>query len=142
MRESNRKSAERKSNIQCIEVLISRSCVRDSDRNLIWTLSVYSLENHPVKMNRSLHNSEIFHFMLYDWQRTIKAMLEGQQVPYSIVQYFSPESIHTGMSYGSIASPDSEEKFLSAINDLSEIPRPSVRVATSSHEFMVEDKLP
>ncbi|MEX1240066.1 MAG: hypothetical protein WEB30_10125 [Cyclobacteriaceae bacterium] len=65
-----------------------------SAHNLHWTLSVYSLENQPVKKNRSIHNSEIFHFMVYDWKRTIKQLLEVQKIPYSIIQYFSPETIY------------------------------------------------
>lgn len=143
MRESSRQSTEKKSNIQCIEVLISRSYVRDSNQNLFWTLSVYSLENHPVKRNRSLHNSEIFHFMVYDWQRTIKKLLDGQQIPYSIVQYFSPESIHTDTAHESWGMHDNEAKFLSAINDLSELPQTSAKAVDSSpHELMLEQKLP
>lgn len=138
MGESSRELKEKKSGIQCVEVLVSRSYIRDSGRNLFWTLSVYSLENHPVKRNRSLHNSEIFHFMVYDWQRTIKNLLEDQQVPYSVVQYFSPDSIHSDASH----SCDNEEEFLSAMNDLSELAQTSTKAVYASRELMLDQKLP
>ena len=96
MRESNPHTKNAQSNIQCLEVLIPRSFIVNSGHNLHWTLSVYSLENQPVQKNRFIHNSEIFHFMVYDWKRTIKHLLEDQQIPYSIIQYFSPESIYNG----------------------------------------------
>lgn len=141
MGESSRSSPEKKSKILCIEVLISRPYIRDSTQNLFWTLSVYSLENQPVQQNRSLHNSEIFHFMVYDWQRTIKKLLEEQQVPYSIVQYFSPDSIHADAAKESLGSHDNEEKFLSAINDVSQYPQSSAKAVDSSRELILDQKL-
>jgi len=32
--------------------------------------------------------------MVYDWKRTIKHLLEDQKIPYSIIQYFSPETVY------------------------------------------------
>ena len=91
MRKSSRES---KQDIQCVEVLVSRNYVREDNKNLFWTLSVYSLQNQPVKTSRASNNSEVFHFMVYDWKRSLKKMLDEQQVPYSVVEYFSPDSIH------------------------------------------------
>src|SRR3546814_174213 len=121
MGESSRQSKRAKSSIQCIEILISQRYVHDSSQNLFWTLSVYSLENQPVRRNRSFHNSEIFHFMVYDWQRTIKKLLEEKKIPYSIVQYFSSDSIHADAGDESFSLHDNEGQFLAAINDLSEL---------------------
>ena len=129
MRESSRPSVKKESNIPCIEVLISRDYIRDNGGNLFWMLSVYSLENQPVSRNRALHNSEIFHFMVFDWKRTIKKMLEDQQVPYSIVQYFSAESIHSDALQEAIGIHDKEEDFLSAISNLSELNEGKVEAA-------------
>lgn len=100
MRESNPHTKNQKSNIRCLEVLIPKSFIAGSGHNLHWTLSVYSLENQPVKKNRAIHNSEIFHFMVYDWKRTIKQLLEDQKIPYSIIQYFSPETIYHDATHG------------------------------------------
>lgn len=61
--------------------------------NIIWTLSVYSLENRPVKDNGVLNNSEVFHFMVYDWSKTIKQLLEDQKIPYSILGFFTLDNI-------------------------------------------------
>ena len=94
MRKSNPHTKNAQSNIQCLEVLIPRTFIANSSHNLYWTLSVYSLQNQPVRKNHAVRNSEIFHFMLYDWKRTIKQLLEDQQIPYSIIQYFSPETIY------------------------------------------------
>lgn len=140
MRESSRQSVERNSKILCIEVLVPRTPVREKSGNLFWTLSVYSLENQPVQKNRSLHNSELFHFMVYDWQRTIKNLLEEYQVPYSIIQYFSPENIHADGSQESFPLDDNEERFLSAIRDVSETPEAAAK-ATLSRERSIEHKL-
>lgn len=116
MRHSSRQT---KQNIQCVEVLVSRSYVRDRNQ-LSWTLSVYSLENHPVKKSHAAHNSEVFHFMLYDWNRSVKKLLEDQQVPYSIVGYFSPDSIH-GDEQAEVFHSNKETELLSALNDLSDV---------------------
>jgi len=114
MRESNT-HATKKERIQCLEVLISKSYITRSNSNLLWTLSVYSLENRPVKKNRALHNSEIFHFMLYDWKKTIKQLLEEQQVPYSIIEFFSPDNLYSE-SFEVVHSSDDEKAYLSALD--------------------------
>lgn len=96
MGKSNRSATkkESKSSIQCIEVLISRSCLASTNGNIPWTLSVYSLENHPVRKNHlAIFDSEIFHFMVYDWNRTIRNLLEDRQIPYSVLQFFSRDTI-------------------------------------------------
>ncbi len=96
MGKSNRNATKSKSSIPCIEVLISRSHINTSNSNLHWTLSVYSLENQPVRKNRvAILDSEIFHFMVYDWNRTIKTLLEDHQIPYSVIQFFNPDTIYS-----------------------------------------------
>ena len=120
MREENTDATNHKSAIQCIEVLISRSYLRNSGHNLFWTLSVYSLENQPVKKDRSLHNSEIFHFMTYDWNRTIKKLLDDHKVPYAVIQNFAADNISGGIAGASITLFDPEDAFLSAASSLAE----------------------
>ena len=92
MKKSNTRAANPKSKIQCVEILVSKRPI-SSSYNLLWTLTVYSLENQPVKKNLSLKDSEVFHFMVYDWNKTIKHLLDDHQVPYSIVQFFTPETL-------------------------------------------------
>lgn len=94
MRESNTNAIKGKSNIQCVEVLILRNAVLYSD-NLARTLSVYSLENQPVAKSIGLDNSEVFHFMLYDWKRTIRELLDDNKVSYSVIQFFTPDDIYS-----------------------------------------------
>lgn len=118
MKEGNRDDAKNRSAIQCIEVLIARNCIRNSSHNLFWTLSLYSLQNEPVKKNRSLHNSEIFHFMTYDWKRTIQKLLEDHKIQYSIIQYFSADNVFGDTAGASLQ--DDEQKFLAAASDISE----------------------
>lgn len=93
MRGSNEHTKNKTSNIQCIEVLISKSFIV-KNANLHWTLSVYSLENQPVTDSRRNPNSEIFHFMVFDWRRTVKRLLQGNQVPYVVIDYFEPATIY------------------------------------------------
>ena len=93
MRESKTYAENKKSSIQCVEVLISKTFLTDAQDNLFWTLTVYSLENQPVSRQKSVFNSEVFHFMVYDWQRTIRQLLDKHQISYSIIQYFATESI-------------------------------------------------
>ncbi len=108
----------RKAAVHCVEVLIAEDFLRHNPENLLWTLSVYSLENQPVKKDRDVSKAVIFHFMVYDWRRTIKDLLEIRQIPYSIVQYFDPESIYSDTRRSALESPDSEAAFLSAIQRL------------------------
>ncbi len=94
MRENGGHTIINDSNIQCVEVVISRTYLRDNTNNLLWTLSVYSLQNQPVKKEHSFDNAEGFHFMVYDWNRTIKQLLEQNQIPYSIIGFFTVENIY------------------------------------------------
>jgi hypothetical protein len=120
MRKSNSHTKNPKSNIQCVEVLIPKNFIVNSGHNLHWTLSVYSLENQPVRKSRSIHNSEIFHFMVYDWKRTIKKLLEDQKIPYSIIQYFSPETIYTGAVKEHPCVSDQEAELLSELKSIAD----------------------
>ena len=105
--------------IQCIEVLISRSHLPNSSHNIFWTLSVYSLENQPVKKDRPLRNSEIFHFMTFDWNRTIKKLLDDHNVPYAVIQSFFAANICSDVTDGSLPPVDNEAALLSAVTRLS-----------------------
>src|SRR5687768_13242461 len=114
MKNSNSDAANQESLIQCVEVLISRTSIA---KNLKWTLSVYSLENSPVSRYPAIHNCDVYHFMNFDWKRTIKQLLEDHQVPYSVIQYFSSQSIHAGIE-GNLAFD--ENTILSAVDQLEE----------------------
>lgn len=116
MKESNPNAVNHESKIQCIEVLVPKSSIATSGHNLHWTLSVYSLENQPVSKNRAFHNSEVFHFMVYDWKRTIKQLLEDHQVHYSVIQYFTPETVLTESR--DLGLSDTEAGFFSSLNQL------------------------
>jgi len=128
---SNKKSNTSKPGIPCVEVLVSRSSLTNTN-NLLWTLSVYSLENRPVKKLRELHNSEIFHFMVFDWKRTVKQLLERNKVSYSVIQFFTTDSINADAHHEPIATPDDESAFLEAINKLP--PEPDTETAERSRE--------
>lgn len=91
MGKSNVHATKQSGGIRCVEVLVSRK-VADNSRNILWPLSVYSLENQPVK--NAIPDCEVFHFMLYDWKRTIQKELEDNQVPYSIIRFFRAETVH------------------------------------------------
>jgi hypothetical protein len=121
MKKSNSRAANPQSQIQCVEVLVSKESIFSSGHNLHWTLSVYSLENAPAKRNLPLSKSEVFHFMVYDWIRTLKQMLDDHQVPYSIVQFFTPDSLFPATP-GKYGLQDDEHDFLAAIHKLENLP--------------------
>jgi hypothetical protein len=122
MGESTRCAANSDSKIQCIEVLISKTSVAGSRHDLQWTLSVYSLENQPVQKNRFVADMEIYHFMVYDWKRTINKILEDHQIRYSVIQYFTPETIYADAV--DFCSMDNEGVFVSALHQLQGIQEP------------------
>jgi hypothetical protein len=132
MKENNSHATNQESKIQCIEVLVPKKSISTSGHNLHWTLSVYSLENQPVSKSRSLHNSEVFHFMVYDWKRTIKQLLDDHQVHYSIIQYFTPETIFSESP--DLRLSDNETGFYSSLNNLNEDTAPNV-ISTSAVAF-------
>lgn len=86
--------AGQRSNILCLEVLIPKSFMLNSSHHLFRTLSLYSLHNHPVKGNPLPQASEMFHFMAYDWNRTIRDLLDERRIPYSILRHFYPDSVY------------------------------------------------
>ena len=117
MGNSNEHATNKTSVIQCLEVLISRKSLENSP-NLQWTLSVYSLENQPVRKGPAMQNSEIFHFMVFDWKRTIKKLLDDHQVPYSIIQYFNPGSIYADSLHSDFHSLAQETSHPAAAREL------------------------
>lgn len=94
MGESNTHAGNKDSKVQCIEILVSKISLERSGNNLPWTLSVYSLENQPIKKNLTEDCCESFHFMVYDWKRTIKRLLNDLKIPYSVTQYFALNTIY------------------------------------------------
>jgi hypothetical protein len=46
--------------------------------------------------------------MVYDWKRTIKQLLDSNQVPYSIVRLFSPDTIYSDHLADTDTSADDE----------------------------------
>jgi len=94
MRKTEAVRTNQPSNIQCLEVLIPRSFIANGGHSLFRTLSLYSLHNHPIKSDPTLQHSEIFHFMVFDWKRTIKHMLEDRKIPYTVLQFFAPDTIY------------------------------------------------
>ena len=113
MSESSKNPAQKKQGIPCLEVLIPKRSI-DHCHNLHWTLSVYSLENHPAEKSRSLRNSEIFHFMVFDWERTLRKLLDDQQVSYSIIQHFSLQAL-SDASEGVALHEADQLQYLSAM---------------------------
>lgn len=121
MSERKNSTGNQQSKIQCLEVLIPKNFIAEGSHNLHWTLSVYSLENQPVRKHRAIHNSEIFHFMVYDWKKTIKQLLEDHKIPYSIIQYFSPETVYADVLQDDLCLADEEVDFLSAWESLPDV---------------------
>lgn len=118
MKEHNRHGVNEKGEIQCIEVLVSTDSLVNNRHNLQWTLSVYSLEGHAIRKDVPLQGAEAFHFMVYDWNRTIRQLLETNQVPYSIVRLFSPDSLFP--QSGAPSGDEEQTRLLEAIHDLEE----------------------
>ena len=84
--------------------------------------------------------------MTYDWKRTIQKLLEDHKVQYSIIQYFSADSV-LGNTAGS-SLQDDEQKFLSAANVISENPGPTSSdlilrlVNEERNDLMFDEKMP
>lgn len=114
--------------VQCVEVLISRSYIDNANHNLPWMLSVYSLENHPVQ-NRSLYNSDLFRFMVFDWDRTVRNLLESHKISFSIVKYFSSKDV-----FAAADTSGDDVALLAALESLSAID------ASTSHSELQTDK--
>lgn len=93
MRKTGTIEQKRPSNIQCLEVVIPKTFISNSGHHFFRTLSLYSLHNHPVA-DPDFPDAEIFHFMVYDWKRTIKALLEDRKIPFTVLQYFTPDTIY------------------------------------------------
>lgn len=115
---ASKSSTKERSGIHCVEVLISKNHVGDYHDNIFWTLSVYSLENQPVKMNRDVNDFEIYHFMVYDWKRTIKQLLDDRQIPYSIIQQFSTATVYPERMGNDIQVTDNETALVKALGSL------------------------
>lgn len=79
--------------VQCLEVSISKSVLENLGHNLIWTLSVYTLDNQPLHSLFEEVDVMRFRFMVYDWKKTIKRLLDGHQIPYS-TDRFILDSVH------------------------------------------------
>lgn len=99
MSTSKEHATTKSSAIRCVEVMVSKEGL-EKNTGLLWTLSVYSLENQPV-VKTPAHDSELFHFMVFDWERTIKKLLASHQIAYLVMRHFSPESVLSELPVGS-----------------------------------------
>ena len=115
---ASKSSTKERSGIHCVEVLISKNHVGDYHDNIFWTLSVYSLENQPVKKNRDVKDFEIYHFMVYDWKRTIKQLLNDRQIPYSIIQQFSTATVCPETTSNELQVTDNESALVKALGSV------------------------
>jgi hypothetical protein len=79
--------------IQCVEVLIPDKSISAND--LYRTLSLYSLQNEALANNPTNADQQGFHFMLYDWLRTLKVVLDDRKIFYTIIKCFSLPDIHS-----------------------------------------------
>lgn len=68
--------------------------------------------------------------MVFDWKRTIKQLLDKFQVPYSIIQYFSPDTVHADALNVDRFLSDNETDFLLALNEL----EPNANISTVASE--------
>ena len=114
MRDRNSNATKKATDVRCLEVLISKRFIAGS-QNLLWTLSVYSLENQPVSKDRALHNSEVFHFMVFDWERTIRHLLDRNKVPYTVIQFFTFDSLFSETCRPEPQLEVDETHYLSAV---------------------------
>ena len=103
MRRTQVTTTNQPSGIQCLEVLIPKTLISNSSQTLFRTLSLYSLHSHPVKHYPGVHHSEIFHFMIFDWKRTILNLLEDRKIPFTIVRYFSPDTLYYDTVVGDLS---------------------------------------
>ena len=130
-----------KAQIQCLEVLISKTS-KESMGNLQWTLSVYSLQNQPVRKNCAIPDGEIFHFMVFDWKRTIKQLLDTHQVSYSVIQYFDTELLFSD-SLKSTNDVTREIEYLAAAHQAHNEERvaPSKETEDTAAQFALEENV-
>lgn len=104
-------STQAKSGVRCIEVLISKESLRSTNVDLSWTLSVYSLENRPVELAHALPDAEVFHFMVYDWRKTIEKLLNEHNISYNILQFFRTKTIYPDTVASASERSDSLHEF-------------------------------
>ena len=78
--------------IHCVEIVIPESFI--SAHDLYRTLSLYSLQNEPLADNPSGECHQSFHFMLYDWLRTLRLLLDDKRIQYTVIKRFSLADIH------------------------------------------------
>lgn len=84
--------ADRNPGIACIEVQIPDEYI--SAKDLRRALSVYSLQNAPLAGDAPDKNDRCFHFMLFDWLRTLKQLVDNRKIPYTVTRRFYLQDIH------------------------------------------------
>jgi hypothetical protein len=98
--------------VPCMEVSVSKEAIENFGHNLLWTLSVYSLDNQPVKNLSGHGEATSYHFMVYDWKRTIQQLLAENSIPYYVVQYFALDTLYRpSKKKVSIAKKDADILF-------------------------------
>jgi hypothetical protein len=74
-----------KASVECLEISIPAAQLL-ADNNLGWTLSVYSLQNRPLPTDPA--GKVHYHFMVYDWRKTIQQLLHQHNIAFSITDSF------------------------------------------------------
>lgn len=84
--------SDRNPGIACIQVLVPDEYI--SAKDLRRALAVYSLENAPLAGGAPDKHDRCFHFMLFDWLRTLKQLLDNRKIPYTVTRRFHLPDIH------------------------------------------------
>ena len=66
---------------EIVEVKLWEAFLLYNRHNVYSTLSTYSLDNGPVEQNDHDLATVTFRFMLFDWNKTLKDLLERNNIP-------------------------------------------------------------
>jgi CheY-like chemotaxis protein len=91
---SNAPSGLRKLGQQGIEIRLWQIYILRDRTNLVNTLSAYALEGGPLHKNMTDQERVAYRFLIHDWEKTIKPLLNKNSIPFETGILFNVDVFH------------------------------------------------
>lgn len=75
----------------CVQVRLSAIYLNRNQQNLQKTLSAYALEGKPLQAPFKESEQVFYHFLRFDWEKTLQSLLVRNAIPFEIMKTFEQD---------------------------------------------------
>ena len=125
--------------IRCVEVKLWGIYFLKNREELLSMLSAYALEAKPFRNNPDSTEELSYHFLAFDWERSVRSLLARNLIPFEVVSTFETNAVATEKKKVYLVEDDLDILF--ALNTMLEDAGYDVLLSHSTKPLM-EETLP